>query len=285
MQHLLLAVFEHRSDARAAMDELLASGFDASDLRLSEGDPVNALHAEPDNGGIGAFFKAIFGVDRSQAAQMYADAVTRGHVVLTLCGSDPEALARAADIVDDFGAIDIEARQEQWRGAAALRTGAGVRQDGAPGARQSAEPDRPPAPAAEPVQRSRRGGARLYQQPEPLALQRRAIDHMFDPADLPALQPQSPEPGPDSFEQLAPHHDAAFRHHWRTTYADSGEAFDDYAPAYRYGVRMRQSPNFRDLSWDDAETDLRQDWQATKPASTWDKVKAAIRHGWERITS
>jgi hypothetical protein len=58
-----------------------------------------------------------------------------------------------------------------------------------------------------------------------------------------------------------------------------------YAPAYRYGHQMGSSEHFRDRNWDEAETDLRQDWQATKPASAWDKVKAAIRHGWERIRS
>jgi len=30
---------------------------------------------------------------------------------------------------------------------------------------------------------------------------------------------------------------------------------------------------------------LRSDWESRYPSSAWEKFKAAIRHGWERITS
>lgn len=286
MQHLLLAVFEHRSDARAAMDELLAAGFERSDLRLSEGDPASDVNAELGGGGIGAFFKAIFGVDRSQAAQMYADAVTRGHVVLTLCSGDLAALERAADIVDNYGAVDIEEKQEEWRSSTLQRGGPGLQQQAAPGASQYALPTAGAA-TAQPAtavhdrgRRSKRGGARLYQQPEPIAAGRRAVDQ-----HLTMQQPAAPEPGREEFEHLAADDDVYFRHHWIATYADQGEDYSLYAPAYRYGHHMGSSEHFRDRNWEQAETDLRQDWQATRPASAWDKVKAAVRHGWERIRS
>ena len=42
MQHTLVAVFDNRTDAQSAMDELLASGFSRQEVRLSEGADADA---------------------------------------------------------------------------------------------------------------------------------------------------------------------------------------------------------------------------------------------------
>ena len=86
-------------------------------------------------------------------------------------------------------------------------------------------------------------------------------------------------------EQLAPSDEAYFRGHWTSNYANEGGAFEDYAPAYTYGSTMARSDLYRGRSWHDVEGNLRTDWEARNPGSAWEKVKAAIRHGWERITS
>jgi uncharacterized protein (TIGR02271 family) len=87
-------------------------------------------------------------------------------------------------------------------------------------------------------------------------------------------------------EQLgAEEDDTYYRSHWTSNYANLGGAYEDYEPAYRYGATMRSSGNYRGRSWDDAETTLRSDWESRYPQSAWEKFKAAIRHGWDRITS
>jgi len=51
---------------------------------------------------------------------------------------------------------------------------------------------------------------------------------------------------------------------------------------------MRNSDMYRNRPWDDVEPDLRSSWDARYPnngVSTWDKMKAAVRHGWDRMTS
>jgi hypothetical protein len=83
--------------------------------------------------------------------------------------------------------------------------------------------------------------------------------------------------------------DSTYYHtHYESNYASSGTDFDDVAPAYRYGNEMRQSDTYRGRHWDDAETDLKNDWHSRYGAhderSAWERIKAAVRHGWEKMT-
>lgn len=82
--------------------------------------------------------------------------------------------------------------------------------------------------------------------------------------------------------------DSYYRNHYNATYSSTGGAYDDYKPAYSYGSEMRNSDMYRNRPWDEVEPDLRSSWDARYPnngVSTWDKMKAAVRHGWDRMTS
>lgn len=150
MQHTLVAVFDKRSDAQQALEDLVASGFSRQEARLSEGDPTGqsslssqntnatstTANATPDDGSFGSsirnFFSDIFGTDRSEHAQMYSEAVTRGHYVLTVdTDSEPE-VERAADIVERYGPVDIDEKAQQWGGsysdAARMGSSSGMQQ-------------------------------------------------------------------------------------------------------------------------------------------------------------
>lgn len=79
--------------------------------------------------------------------------------------------------------------------------------------------------------------------------------------------------------------DSYYRTHFQSTYGTSGGTYDDYAPAYTYGSQMRGQYSGR--QWEDVETDLRTDWETrhgSATGSTWEKMKAAVRHGWDRMT-
>ena len=78
--------------------------------------------------------------------------------------------------------------------------------------------------------------------------------------------------------------DSDFRSHWKTAYGQSGERYEDYDAAYRYGSTMAGSERFKNYRWEDAESDMRSDWERSHPESTWDKVKDAVRYGAERVT-
>ncbi|MES2899853.1 MAG: YsnF/AvaK domain-containing protein [Pseudomonadota bacterium] len=130
MQHTLVAVFDNRSDAQQALEDLVASGFGRQEVRLSEGDPSgdasrslqSSTSTNADDGSIGSsiknFFSDLFGNDRSQDAHMYSEAVNRGHHVLTLTAASEPEVERAADIVERYGPIDIDETSQQWSGGA-----------------------------------------------------------------------------------------------------------------------------------------------------------------------
>jgi uncharacterized protein (TIGR02271 family) len=80
--------------------------------------------------------------------------------------------------------------------------------------------------------------------------------------------------------------DSYYRSHWTSNYGSSGDTYNDYDPAYRYGTSMRSDPRYQNRNWDDVESDLRSDWDTrygNGGASTWDRMKAAVRHGWDKV--
>lgn len=75
-----------------------------------------------------------------------------------------------------------------------------------------------------------------------------------------------------------------FRRDFATRYGSSGGAYDSYAPAYDYGYRMAGDQRYRGRNWDDVESTLKTDYLRNNPNSSWDKVKGAVRYGWEKMT-
>ena len=86
-------------------------------------------------------------------------------------------------------------------------------------------------------------------------------------------------------EQIAPDIDTHFRTHWQSNYASSGGSYEDYDPAYRYGSSMASHESYRGRPWNDVEPELRSNWESSYPQSGWEKFKAAVREGWDRMTS
>jgi uncharacterized protein (TIGR02271 family) len=81
--------------------------------------------------------------------------------------------------------------------------------------------------------------------------------------------------------------DSYYRSHFTSNYGSTGGSYDDYAPAYSYGTRMRSDSRYQGRQWDEVESDLRTDWEGrhgSASGSTWEKMKAAVRHGWNKVT-
>ena len=164
MQHTLVAVFDNRTDAQNAMNELMSSGFSRDEVKLSNADPTGMTDsvtgstassgssdtlADGTGIGIGAsikhFFTDLFGADNSEHASRYEGAVTRGHHVLTVRAQSLPEVERAADIVERYGPTDID---EQASGAGTMGSGAmgaggglseSMRMSGAGGMQQSSQ--------------------------------------------------------------------------------------------------------------------------------------------------
>jgi uncharacterized protein (TIGR02271 family) len=75
---------------------------------------------------------------------------------------------------------------------------------------------------------------------------------------------------------------AEFRRYHTTTFAGSGMNYEDYEPAYRYGYDLGMHERYRGRDWVALEADARRDWETHHPG-TWERFKAAIRYGWDRV--
>ena len=79
--------------------------------------------------------------------------------------------------------------------------------------------------------------------------------------------------------------DDYYRNHFLANY--SGEDYERVKPAYVYGADMARNDKYRGRQWDEVENDLRSDWSTRggdTAGDTWDRMKAAVRRGWDRMT-
>lgn len=76
--------------------------------------------------------------------------------------------------------------------------------------------------------------------------------------------------------------------YWRDNYSTrpyvSGAGYQDYGPAYDYGVdAFSRNPNRR---FDELEPELSRDWNSRRGSSSleWDRAKHATRDAWDRLS-
>jgi hypothetical protein len=91
--------------------------------------------------------------------------------------------------------------------------------------------------------------------------------------------------GKDVAEMIDPTIEAAY---WRENfksqpYADNATNFDDYGPAYDYGVNSYI--RYPGRSFDEVEAVLSRDWDGARGASKlqWVQARNATRDAWERV--
>jgi hypothetical protein len=78
--------------------------------------------------------------------------------------------------------------------------------------------------------------------------------------------------------------DAYWRENYSSRpYASADRTYDDYAPAYRYGVESYEK--YPGRSFDEVEPDLSRDWQGARGQSSleWEHAKHATRDAWHRV--
>jgi hypothetical protein len=76
---------------------------------------------------------------------------------------------------------------------------------------------------------------------------------------------------------------AEIRRDFEQNYGSDSD-FESMRPAYEYGHRTARETRYADVPWDRAENDLRSDYERDNPGTSWEKVKNAIRYGWEKMT-
>lgn len=76
--------------------------------------------------------------------------------------------------------------------------------------------------------------------------------------------------------------------YWRDNYSSrpytSGSSYDEYQPAFGYGVDAYE--RYPNRSFDEVEPELGRDWGSKRGDSTlgWDRAKHATRDAWQRVS-
>ena len=78
-------------------------------------------------------------------------------------------------------------------------------------------------------------------------------------------------------------YDADFRSDYARDYGMSGGSYEETMPAYRYGYDLGGHDTYRSRTWDDSlEGDLSRDYETQYGEGTWDRIKHAVKSGFER---
>jgi len=119
MSQTVIGIFDSTRDAQEAVRRLSEIGFtdERVDISSRGGDNYNANNDDDDDhdtgSGISNFFSSLFGNDDDDARK-YSEVGKRGSIVTVHARSSEEA-ERAAEILDNTGAIDVDERAEQYR--------------------------------------------------------------------------------------------------------------------------------------------------------------------------
>lgn len=119
MTHTVVGLFDSRSNAGAATQELIQKGFlrehiDVSNRRIGETNNSTQI-AVTETGvseSIGNFFNSLFGSDKKTASN-YTNAAGNADAIISVQVDSPQRAMEAAAILDRHGAIDIDGRLEQ----------------------------------------------------------------------------------------------------------------------------------------------------------------------------
>lgn len=76
-------------------------------------------------------------------------------------------------------------------------------------------------------------------------------------------------------------YDTDFRQHYTTHFGRTGDPWDRYEPAYRFGYTLANDPAYSGKDWAVVEPDAHTLWEK-RSTGTWDKMKNAIRHAWDK---
>ena len=119
----VIGVFDDAQEAQKAVNDLVSEGFSRDSIDLSAAAAnqytdgavnTNTTYADHDeDSGISGFFKSLFGTDDDDDYRRHTVVAQRGSLVTVHATTEDQA-EKAADILDDNGAVDINERAEEY---------------------------------------------------------------------------------------------------------------------------------------------------------------------------
>ncbi len=122
MTQTVVGLFNKQSEAQEAVQQLIAKGFSNSNIDLSAGTSRSDMNESSsqdfdlDNNnehesGVTKFFKNLFGSDddtSNDQVSKYSTAASRGSSIVTVHAQSADEAGRAADLLDEYGAINVD---------------------------------------------------------------------------------------------------------------------------------------------------------------------------------
>ncbi|MDX5345619.1 MAG: YsnF/AvaK domain-containing protein [Hymenobacteraceae bacterium] len=117
MTQTVVALFEDKSDAQRAVQQLTRDGFTGHDIDVSEACEPGKLEKQKnvgDEDSISRFFNSLFGNDDHEARR-YSEAAHHCDTIVTVHAKSEDQAKKAATVLDSFGAEDVDTLLEQAR--------------------------------------------------------------------------------------------------------------------------------------------------------------------------
>lgn len=115
MSQTVIGIFDSAEEAREAVQQLTSKGFSRESIDLSNtGSTTSPSYSSTSNssgeGGVTNFFKSLFSDDSDK----YANVAKRSQSIVTVHAKTADEAENAADILDDYGAVDIDERAASY---------------------------------------------------------------------------------------------------------------------------------------------------------------------------
>jgi hypothetical protein len=124
-EHNVVGVFENASDAQSVINALAQAGISRADIRLHpapddvplDSDITTTSAIEHSSAPIAHLFRSLFGMDArdERHTHLYAEALRRGHSLVTVHSEEDAQLELAVDVMNRFSPIDIDDRAAHWK--------------------------------------------------------------------------------------------------------------------------------------------------------------------------
>jgi uncharacterized protein (TIGR02271 family) len=120
MKRVLIGVFDSRSQAETACQELRESGVPEDQIAVRGRTPEEANAAVPSASGEDdhpGFFARLFGWtdDQTSPSPVYTEAIRRGSCVVVVDGISDDQVDETVRVLEQNGAVDIDERADNWR--------------------------------------------------------------------------------------------------------------------------------------------------------------------------
>lgn len=118
MRQTVIGIFNNTSEAQEAIQQLENKGFNRSNIDISQSGASggtgsqDSYEEEKDSDSIGDFFGSLFG--SKDEASKYSNVARNNECMVTVHANSSEEAIRAAEVLDGYGAVDIDEQASQY---------------------------------------------------------------------------------------------------------------------------------------------------------------------------